>query len=125
MKQSIYQVKFVDVHEVSFLSENIVFYRRKINLTQEQCAQLIGIKRSLLGAYEEGRAEPSIRTLIRMSKVFGKTIDQLIRKRIEGEEEKESEDMLNLSEDFLRKISLMKYLVEDIELCAKVSTMKK
>ena len=49
------------------VNENIRFLRKKINLTQQQFADLIGIKRSLVGAYEEGRAEPRLINLSRMA----------------------------------------------------------
>ena len=39
------------------LNENIRVLRKKLSLTQDQFAQQLGIKRSLIGAYEEGRAE--------------------------------------------------------------------
>jgi len=40
------------------LNENIRTLRKKLQLTQDEFAQKLGIKRSLVGAYEEGRAEP-------------------------------------------------------------------
>ena len=40
------------------ISLNIKFLRKKKGLTQQQFADEIGIKRSLVGAYEEERAEP-------------------------------------------------------------------
>ena len=48
---------------MSLVSENIKFFRKQLGFTQEQLALRIGIKRSLLGAYEEGRAEPGLETL--------------------------------------------------------------
>jgi len=41
-------------------------------------ADQIGIKRSLLGAYEEGRADPRISNLLKFSEIFNLTVDQLI-----------------------------------------------
>lgn len=40
------------------INENIRFLRKQLGLTQDQFAQQLDIKRSLVGAYEEGRAEP-------------------------------------------------------------------
>ena len=43
---------------------------RKLNgWTQEQLAKRVGLKRSLIGAYEEGRAEPKIESLLAFSKL--------------------------------------------------------
>ena len=57
---------------------NLKFCRRELALTQAQMAEKLGIKRSLVGAYEEGRAEPRIATLVNMARLFGITLDQLV-----------------------------------------------
>ena len=44
---------------MSTISENIRYLRKKCNWTQQDLADQMEIKRSLIGAYEEGRAEPS------------------------------------------------------------------
>jgi len=48
-------------------------------LTQEQFARRIGIKRSLLGAYEEARANPNLENLKTIAHVFGTSVDSLIK----------------------------------------------
>ncbi len=63
---------------MSTISENIRYMRRKLGLTQEQFSARIGIKRSLLGAYEEARAEPRLELLQEMARQFGTTVDVLI-----------------------------------------------
>ncbi len=63
---------------MGLVSENIKYLRKKIGLTQEQMAGQIGIKRSLLGAYEEGRADPRISNLVKLSEIFNITVDQII-----------------------------------------------
>ncbi len=67
---------------MTLISDNIRFLRKKIGLTQEQFAERIGIKRSLVGAYEEGRADPRITNLINMAHVFGTSVDILISKDV-------------------------------------------
>jgi transcriptional regulator with XRE-family HTH domain len=63
---------------MGLVSENIKYLRKKIGLTQEQMAERLGIKRSLLGAYEEGRADPRIANLVKFSEIFNITVDQII-----------------------------------------------
>ena len=63
---------------MTFINENIKFLRKKEGLTQEQFSQKIGIKRSLVGAYEEGRAEPGYDNLIKMAELFKVTLDNMI-----------------------------------------------
>lgn len=60
------------------ISQNIKFLRKRERLTQEQLAEKIGIKRSLLGAYEEGRADPRLNNLLIISRIFNISVDQLI-----------------------------------------------
>jgi transcriptional regulator with XRE-family HTH domain len=63
---------------MSIVSNNIKYLRKNSHLTQEQLAEKIGIKRSLLGAYEEGRADPRLNNLLKISEVFKVTVDTLI-----------------------------------------------
>lgn len=54
----------------SVFARNLVKVRHKWNLTQEAAADQIGLKRSSLGAYEEGRAEPSIPNLTKIIEAY-------------------------------------------------------
>lgn len=67
------------------ISQNIKFLRKRERLTQEQLAEKIGIKRSLLGAYEEGRADPRLNNLLAISRIFNVSVDQLISTDINEE----------------------------------------
>ncbi|SNR58983.1 MULTISPECIES: helix-turn-helix domain-containing protein [Hymenobacter] len=60
------------------INTNLKFWRRELALTQAQMAEKLGIKRSLVGAYEEGRAEPKLATLVNMARLFGITLDSLV-----------------------------------------------
>ncbi len=60
------------------INTNLKFWRRELGLTQSQMADKLGIKRSLVGAYEEGRAEPKLVTLVNMARLFGITLDALV-----------------------------------------------
>jgi transcriptional regulator with XRE-family HTH domain len=60
------------------INTNLKFWRRELSLTQAQMAEKLGIKRSLVGAYEEGRAEPKLTTLVNMARLFGITLDALV-----------------------------------------------
>jgi len=64
---------------MSIVSNNIKYLRRLNGLTQEQFSRRIGIKRSLLGAYEEARANPNLENLKTIAQVFGTSVDSLIK----------------------------------------------
>jgi transcriptional regulator with XRE-family HTH domain len=60
------------------INENIRFIRKQLGFTQDQFAQKLGIKRSLVGAYEEGRAEPRLELLQAMASLVGSSVDKII-----------------------------------------------
>ncbi|MDR6805637.1 transcriptional regulator with XRE-family HTH domain [Dyadobacter sp. BE34] len=64
---------------MSIVSNNIKYLRRLNGLTQEQFARKISIKRSLLGAYEEARANPNLTNLKNMAAAFGVSVDNLLK----------------------------------------------
>ena len=51
------------------ISNNIKFLRQLKGLSQEQMADELKVTRSRIGGYEEGRNEPPIDLLIRLSKM--------------------------------------------------------
>lgn len=62
-----------------FFSKNLRYIREeKYQLTQEALAENLGVSRSALSAYEDGRAEPRILLLIKIAQYFEVTIDELI-----------------------------------------------
>ncbi len=63
---------------MSKIAKNIKVLRDLKRRSQEQVADDLGINRSRLGAYEEGRNEPPIELLIRISRYFQISIDALI-----------------------------------------------
>ena len=63
---------------MSRISDNIRFIRRQLKLTQEQFGNELGIKRSLVGAYEEARAEPRLELLQKMAGMAGLSVDTII-----------------------------------------------
>lgn len=65
---------------MSFAGKNFRYLRRLREWTQEEFANKIEIKRSLIGAYEEERAEPKLEAMERVCKIFNITLDDLILK---------------------------------------------
>ncbi|WP_432711938.1 XRE family transcriptional regulator [Pedobacter sp.] len=67
---------------MSNISANLKYLRKKKGLTQQQFADAIGIKRSLVGAYEEDRAEPKYDLLKKIAEYHELTIDEFINEQI-------------------------------------------
>jgi len=61
-------------------NQNMKYLRKLRGWTQEEFAQKLRIKRSLLGAYEEERAEPRIDVLEVVCNIFKLTLDDILRK---------------------------------------------
>ena len=65
---------------MSQAGENLKYLRKLRGWTQEEFANRLGIKRSLIGAYEEGRADPRLDVLEKMSSIYKLTLDDLLLK---------------------------------------------
>ncbi|MBY0536886.1 MAG: LexA family transcriptional regulator [Chitinophagaceae bacterium] len=65
---------------MSIAGRNLRYLRKLRGLTQEEFAIKLNIKRSLLGAYEEERAEPRIEVLEIVGDIFKLSLDELLLK---------------------------------------------
>ena len=68
---------------MSNISSNLKHLRKKKGLTQQQFADLLEIKRSLVGAYEEDRAEPKYELLKKFAGFYELSMDELINEKID------------------------------------------
>lgn len=65
---------------MSIAGKNLKYLRKLRGWTQEEFSNKLGIKRSLIGAYEEERADPRLEVLNTISEMFKLTLDDLLRK---------------------------------------------
>lgn len=65
---------------MSYAGKNLKYLRKLRGWTQEDFATRLKIKRSLLGAYEEERAEPRLEVLELVSDIFKVSLDELFLK---------------------------------------------
>jgi transcriptional regulator with XRE-family HTH domain len=61
-----------------YLKENLKTLRKFKGLTQAELSLKTSINIKNIGAYEEGRAEPSIEALLRIARFFGLTADEIL-----------------------------------------------
>lgn len=59
-------------------SEKLKALREARGLTQQQVAQRVGISKAMISAYETASKAPSIEVLIRLSRLFGVSVDYLV-----------------------------------------------
>lgn len=67
---------------MSFFGKNIRKIRSVKTLSQQAFAELFDLKRGTLGAYEEGRSEPKIETIITIANYFSIPIDDLLTREL-------------------------------------------
>lgn len=58
--------------------DNIRFFRKANNLTQEELSKQLGGSKNLVSNYENGISTPDIYTLVKLADIFDITIDELV-----------------------------------------------
>lgn len=69
-------------NNLSFVGENIKKIRQAKKLSQADVSKLFDLARASVGAYEEGRSEPKIETLVAMANYFGISVDALLTRKL-------------------------------------------
>mgnify|MGYP001059584570 CR=1 FL=1 len=67
---------------MSHIGKNIRKIRTVKNYSQTDFADKFALKRATVGAYEEGRSEPKISTLIEIANYFSISVDDLLKKEL-------------------------------------------
>lgn len=67
---------------MSQAGQNLKYLRKLRGWTQEEFATKLGIKRSLIGAYEEERADPRLEVLEIVADIFKLSLDELLLKDV-------------------------------------------
>lgn len=63
------------------IADNIVFYRKELNMTQAELAERLNYSDKAVSKWERGESYPDIATLASLSKMFNITVDELITDR--------------------------------------------
>lgn len=71
---------------MDLFSDNLKHLRQAHRLTQQDLANKLEVKRSQIGAYEEGRAMPKIPVLQQLAAYFNLSLDELVGKDLKAEE---------------------------------------
>ncbi len=67
---------------LSYIGENIKKIRQVKKISQAQFSILFNLARPSIGAYEEGRSEPKIETIIQIANYFRISIDVLLTRKL-------------------------------------------
>jgi transcriptional regulator with XRE-family HTH domain len=60
------------------LAKNLRFLRSQVPMTQSELAEKLGLQRTMISAYEDGRSEPKLSSLEIMARLFQVSMDELL-----------------------------------------------
>ena len=63
---------------MNMIGYNIRRFRQDNNLTQEELANRLGMKKQTVSSWEAGRTEPTLGQCSSMARIFGVTVDELV-----------------------------------------------
>lgn len=100
--------------------ENLKILRKRINLTQKEVADAVGITFQTYSYYETGRTNPTPEMLCKLADFFGVTVDELLGRtpqlfddaRIERPEVLDLFEQLNVAEQE-RALGYMERMLEE------------
>ncbi len=88
---------------MSFFGKNIRKLRQLKSYSQQEIAEIIGVKRGALGAYEEGRSEPKINTILKTANYFSIPLEELLSKELTVNDILNFNSKLTVDETLYRK----------------------
>lgn len=68
---------------MSYLASNLRFLRRQKNITQHDLADQLDVQRTMISAYEDGRSEPKLSTLLKLGELLDVGVEELLEHDIE------------------------------------------
>lgn len=72
-------------NELEIIRNNIKYYRKEKNFTQEKLSEISGISKDYLSEIERGKKIPSVRRLIKIAEAFEIEAYKLLMPRIDVE----------------------------------------
>jgi len=102
------------------LADHIRYYRKKMGLTQEELARKLNVSRPMLSKWENGTSVPDLEAVVKLSELFGVSIDRLL-----GKEEAKGDMLLELKEHYHLDEETDKALLEVIRYLTVRKEMKR
>ena len=65
--------------KVSKRELNFLLHRLRMGLSQEEVAEKVNVKKSAVSKWETGRALPRAAILVKLSKLYNCTVDELLK----------------------------------------------
>lgn len=96
---------------MSEFSNNLQFYRKKNNLTQEMLAEDMGVSRQTISKWEAGTTYPEMDKILLLCNIFGCDVDTLLRGEAVHVDVRENEKYDTHMKKFARTIALATFLI--------------
>lgn len=93
------------------IAEFIAYLRKRKNLTQQQLADMIPISRQAVSKWERGVTIPDPDTLLRLSDIFGVTINEMLTGKENITEVEKDKLTLNLYTEKTKKSKIIKIMI--------------
>ena len=61
------------------IANRLLQYRKRMGLSQEELAEKIGVSRQAVSKWERAEAAPDTDNLIELSKIYGVSLDEMLR----------------------------------------------
>ncbi len=109
-----------------YLHQNLRFLRKRLNLSQEELANRVGLNRGNIASYENGTAEPRICNLLKLSNLFGVSIMDITQRDLSNDhsyqQASESFQQWSKTEEevlhrFAKKADEIKKVISSIHTC--------
>ncbi len=69
--------------EVNVIADKIKYFRKKLNLSQEELGQKLFVSKQTISLWEKGQTVPTVDNLIRLKEIFGVSVDDFFISEIE------------------------------------------
>jgi len=73
--------------DANVVADKIKYYRKKLNLSQEDLGQKLFVSKQTISLWEKGQTVPTVDNLIRLKEIFGVSVDEIINPEVEEEKE--------------------------------------
>ncbi len=98
-----------------FLAENLRILRKRMNWSQEELADRIGLNRGNIASYENGTAEPKICNLVKFAHLFNISVFDLTHSKLSNDETYQRAIQLNISNNSMFAPQTLKNYAKEAE----------
>lgn len=88
----------------NIISSSLKFLRKSYHFTQDELAEKLDISRQAVSKWESGATVPDLEVLLKLSKLYGITINEILEPTIQPERIEDFEQISKIPQDELKEI---------------------